>query len=642
MSPSTLYESAFNKSSVGTCLLTASTDPTILAVNDVFIQYASRSRHDFVGKRLFEVFPDPSPDSADGGSQALRNSLAKLLETGEAQAMPMQRYPIEVRQENGELAFEERYWSARNTPIFDDGNVLICIEHTTADITDRILAEKALLESEGRLRAYIMATADVVYRMSPDWKYMDSLEGRGFLKTTKKWAEWRMEEYVHPDELERGRAAIEKAIREKGVFELEHRVLRADGSYGWTYSRAAPRLDANGEIFEWIGAASDITKRKLVEEQLKESERRKDEFLAMLAHELRNPLAPISSAAELLRIAAFDRNRVLQTSEIITRQIRHLTSLVDDLMDVSRVSRGLVKLDNMPLDIRQVVAEAVEQVTPLVEGKRHHLRVDLAPGITVSGDRKRLVQVLTNLLNNAAKYTPEGGELEVHAKAHDNNVVVSVMDNGIGIESDLVHRVFDLFSQAEVTSDRTSGGLGLGLALVKNLVELHKGTVKCESDGPGEGSKFTVFLPRLNSPAQPETSSDTRQSQPIEARSLRFLVVDDNVDGALTLAMFLQASGHRALVVHHPADALARAETEAFDVCILDIGLPEIDGNELSRRLRQKAGTAGSVMIALTGYGQEQDRRQTREAGFALHLVKPLDTSQLLEFLGESFNSNFS
>lgn len=630
MLPLPLYKNVFNGSSLATCLLSAASDPIILAVNDAYVHSASRHRDDLVGKHLFDAFPGNPLDAMDTGTKALRDSLVAVLETRVAHHMVAQRYPIEIRQPDGEIVFEERYWSSLNTPIFDDDNNLVCIEHTTTDITEHIRAETALRESEERLRAYILATSDVVYRMSPDWKYMHGLDGRGFLKTTTDWAEWHMEEYVHPDELDRGRAAIAKAIQEKSIFELEHRVLLVDGSYGWTYSRAVPRIDANGEIFEWIGAASDITDRKNVEQRLTEGERRKDEFLAMLAHELRNPLAPISSAAELLRLAPLDRQRVKQTSEIILRQIKHMTSLVDDLMDVSRVSRGLVNLEQTPLDVRQVVSEAVEQLTPLMQARRHHLQLHLAPGTTlVSGDRKRLVQVIANLLNNAAKYTPDGGDIKVEAEARDTYVVVNVIDSGVGMQPDLVARVFDLFSQAEVTSDRTSGGLGLGLALVKNLVELHGGTVQAESMGLGCGSKFTVYLPRLKESATITATDGSDQPLPAQNQPLQLLIVDDNVDGALMLAMLLEAAGHTVTVEHHAKDALKRATNEAFDACLLDIGLPEIDGYELAKRLRNYPGTATSVLIAVTGYGQEQDRNQSLEAGLAHHLVKPLDAAEL-------------
>lgn len=625
-----LYESAFNGSPVATVLLSAFIDPTILAANDAALQVLSRSRDELIGRQLSEAFPENPNDQQESGQAALRMSLKRVIETESVQTLASQRYLIPVVQATGEICFEERFWDSVNSPIFDQQGILIGISHTTVDITNRVRVESALRESEERLRAYILATSDVVYRMSPDWKYMHGLDGRGFLKTTTDWDEWHMEEYVHPDELERGRAAIAKAIQEKSIFELEHRVLLADGSYGWTYSRAVPRIDASGEIFEWIGAASDITHRKNVEERLREGERRKDEFLAMLAHELRNPLAPISSAAELLRLAPLDRPRVQQTSEIILRQIKHMTSLVDDLMDVSRVSRGLVNLEKTPLDIRQVVGEAVEQLTPLMQARRHHLQLHLAPSTTlVSGDRKRLVQVLANLLNNAAKYTPDGGEIKVEAEARNTHVLVNVIDNGVGMQPDLVTRVFDLFSQAEVTSDRTSGGLGLGLALVKNLVELHGGTVKAESKGLGYGSKFSVCLPRLEETAATPPAGGSARALPAQDRPLKLLVVDDNVDGALMLAMLLEAAGHAVTVEHHPKDALKRATTEAFDACLLDIGLPEIDGYELAKRLREHPGTATSVLIAVTGYGQEQDRNQSLDAGFAHHLVKPLDATEL-------------
>ena len=640
MLPDKIFHSSFDRSPIGQYLLAPTEKLEILAVNQAFLSSVSRTRAEVQGRPLFEAFPNDPDDTGDTGVQDLARSIAAAIETGKSQTMVAQRYPIEMHAD-GRSWFEDMYWSATNTPIYDDQGTLLCISHTTINVTEQVRSVVSLRESEGRLSAYVSATSDVLYRMSPDWRFMHSVDGRGFLKNTPGWDEYHIEHYVHPEDLDLARLKIREAISQKSVFELEHRVLRADDSPGWTHSRAVPLLDANDEILEWIGSASDITQRKLAEERVKESEQRKDEFLAMLAHELRNPLAPISSAAELLRMVALDRARVQQVSEIIIRQIKHMTSLVDDLMDVSRVSRGLVKLQQIPLDVRQIVGEAVEQLAPLIQARRHHLRLHLAPDTTlVKGDRKRLVQVIANLLNNAAKYTPEGGEIEVEAEARDNHVVVSVLDNGIGIEPGLVARVFDLFSQAEVTSDRTSGGLGLGLALVKNLVELHHGTVTCESEGLDKGSKFTVCLPRLEAPAATTPRQNSAQSLSTQDRSLRLLIVDDNTDGARTLALLLEAAGHSVGVENHPKDAIERAATEVFDVCLLDIGLPEIDGNELARRLRQQTGTAASVLIALTGYGQEQDRKQTLEAGFMHHLVKPVEVTQLLALLASSSACN--
>jgi CheY-like chemotaxis protein len=305
-----------------------------------------------------------------------------------------------------------------------------------------------------------------------------------------------------------------------------------------------------------------------------------------------------------------------------------MTALIDDLLDVSRVTRGLAKLDRAPLDLAQVVADAVEQVTPLIEARRHRLALRLPdrPAI-VDADRKRLVQVLTNLLNNAVKYTPEGGQLAVEVEADSGSEVrLVVTDNGIGMAPELVNRAFDLFAQAERSADRASGGLGLGLALVKSLVELHGGTVSCESEGLGRGSRFVVSLPhrgdREAADGQPDTGAATAREG-----ALRILIVDDNEDAADTLAMLLEASGHQVLVEHAPEQAIVRAHEAGPQVCLLDLGLPGMDGAELARRLRAQPETAQAMLVAVTGYGQDSDR--AHEAGFDHHLVKPVDLGRL-------------
>jgi len=354
----------------------------------------------------------------------------------------------------------------------------------------------------------------------------------------------------------------------------------------------------------------------------------------MLAHELRNPLAPIGAAAELLQMVKLDEARVRQTSQIIGRQVKHMTSLVDDLLDVSRVTRGLVELDNAPLDIGHIVNEALEQVMPMIRSKRHHFALRLPiENAMVRGDKKRLVQVVTNILNNAAKYTQDGGNIALEVDVHAGRVVIEVVDDGLGMAPELAARAFDLFTQAERSSDRSSGGLGLGLALVKSLTDLHGGTVTCESAGLGKGSRFAVCLPRLNNlpnqyDAQPIDSPAREESGP-----LRILVVDDNADAASLLAMLLETSGHQVTVAHGSRRALDLAIDVKPQVCLLDIGLPEMDGNELAQRLRAQPETAHAVLIAATGYGQDSDRKRSAEAGFDHHLVKPLDISRLAQIL---------
>ncbi len=410
---------------------------------------------------------------------------------------------------------------------------------------------------------------------------------------------------------------------------MEYRHSFSSDLHTWFEVRANPTLDGGLAVLY-----RNIDERKQSHEKLRASDRRKDEFLAMLAHELRNPLAPISAAAHLLKIGKVDEAHVRQTSEIIGRQVQHLTSLVDDLLDVSRASRGQVEMEKLPLEMRAVVVDAVEQVNPLILQRGHQLALHLAPGAAlVAGDAKRLVQVVANLLGNAAKFTPEGGNIRLAMQVEHEQVVLTVQDDGMGLAADLIPHIFELFTQAERTSDRSSGGLGLGLALVRSLVELHGGKVNCASAGLRQGSVFTVTLPLLAADA---AASHVLPDDPQPAAAgipLLIMIVDDNVDAAVTLAMFLQEFGHRVIVEHSSRVALQRARTEQPDVFLLDIGLPEIDGNELARRLRAQSETATATLIAVTGYGQDRDRQNSLASGFDEHLDKPLDIGRLQALL---------
>jgi len=384
-----------------------------------------------------------------------------------------------------------------------------------------------------------------------------------------------------------------------------------------------------------ISAAQSALRARGRQYAMREVDQRKDEFLAMLAHELRNPLAPIRAASDLLRIPTLDRDKVRQTSEIISRQVKHMTGLIDDLLDLSRVSRGLVTLDETLLDAGLIAANAVEQVRPLVDARRHRLTIQ-TPHETafIDGDQKRLVQILANMLNNAAKYTPEGGDITLALQADGDSVSFSVSDNGIGIAPHMLDHVFDMFAQAERSSDRSQGGLGIGLALVKNLVALHRGRVAAFSEGIGKGSRFTVTLPRVAAPADVAAAAGGQHGMaPPTESGLRLLIVDDNEDAGHLLGLCLESEGYRVTVVQSAHAALDSVRTLAPDACLLDIGLPDMDGNELARRLRQLPQTASSTLVAITGYGQEADRARTAMAGFDFHLVKPVDIEALLSIL---------
>jgi signal transduction histidine kinase/ActR/RegA family two-component response regulator len=393
-----------------------------------------------------------------------------------------------------------------------------------------------------------------------------------------------------------------------------------------------PIKDASGAVTGIFVEGNDVTSAVHAANELRVANRRKDEFLAMLAHELRNPLAPISSAADLLRLAGPQTELVRQTSEIITRQVGHMTGLVDDLLDVSRVTRGLVTLQKRTLDVNDVLADAIEQVRDLMQSRHQHLALHLPAGAAVvDGDRTRLVQVFANILTNAAKYTPENGHIDVRLDVRDEHVEFSVRDDGVGMSEELLPHAFELFTQGERSPDRSQGGLGLGLALVKSLVELHAGRVLAYSDGPGRGSTFVVRLPRL-AVAMPEEAFD-RMAVGTPRAPLRLLVVDDNADAAKVLSLLLEALGHVTIVEHDAQRAIERAREQAPAMLFLDIGLPDMDGYELVRRLRALPQTANAVFVAVTGYGQAGDRQRALQAGFDHHVVKPLQLDKLRELL---------
>lgn len=397
---------------------------------------------------------------------------------------------------------------------------------------------------------------------------------------------------------------------------------------------SAPIRDPYGSVSGAVIVLRDASERRRVEVELRANDRRKDEFLAMLAHELRNPLAPISAAATLLGLPSIEIEQVRNASEVITRQVRHMTELVDDLLDVSRVKRGLVTLEAEVFDLRGPIHTGIEQVRTLVDGYRHVLDIDIADApLWVRGDRTRLTQAVANLLNNAAKYTPAGGRITVRAGPADAGVRIIVQDTGIGIDRELLPHVFDLFTQGDRLLDRSQGGLGIGLALVRTVVQLHGGTVHADSPGSGEGSVFTVELPSAAPVEELPATPDITTAQDGETGPLRVAIVDDNDDALRTMALLVESQGHRVRTFGNAELTLLAADDDPAEVYILDIGLPGMSGHELARRLRVHPRTTNSTLLALSGYGQAADVAASLAAGFEEHFVKPVDPERLLAVL---------
>jgi signal transduction histidine kinase len=379
----------------------------------------------------------------------------------------------------------------------------------------------------------------------------------------------------------------------------------------------------------------EIVERRQAEAKLRESNQRKDEFLAMLSHELRNPLAPIRNALEVIRRVAPPDPKLAWATDVSDRQVAHLTRLVEELLDVARISQGKIALQSETLDLLTVLAHSVETARPLIDARGHRLQLQLPEQpVWLRGDFARLSQVVSNLLNNAAKYTPEGGTIQLGLALVEGEARITVRDNGIGIEPDLLPSVFELFEQGKRALDRSQGGLGIGLTLVQRLVELHHGRVEASSGGAGRGAEFTVVLPCL-SEVQPPDASPAAPPVPEGTPGCRVLVVDDNLDAAETVGMFLRIEGHSVQTAADGVQALASVQTFEPEVVLLDIGLPMIDGYEVARRLRQMPAAKDALLIALTGYGQKGDQDQARAAGFDLHLVKPADPCALAELIAE-------
>lgn len=500
---------------------------------------------------------------------------------------------------------------------------------------DLLCAQEALRESEERYRGLFelsaigMAELDLgshrLWRTNPAFAAL--------LGYTPEELVGRLHrELVHEDERDENCTAITKAIQEgKSVYRSERRYVRKDGNAVVVDLTISILRDRDGQPVMGLQSIADVTERHNAQELLKDADRRKDEFLATLAHELRNPLAPMRSAIEILEHRAPSDPQVKWAQSVIDRQIRQMTRLVDDLLDLSRITRDQVVLRRSRVELSAVVRTALETSQPLIDSRSHQLVVELPPGpIVLDADETRLTQVFSNLLNNAALYTNEGGRIVLTAEADERDVRVTVRDNGVGIAPSVLPRVFDMFNQGAGKMAGTRNGLGIGLRLVKRLVEMHGGTVTVQSEGPGMGSAFTVRLPRAAG-----ATPAARPSQPIiagEAKTrMRFLLVDDNRDSVDSLRVLLELLGHEVRATYDGATALQVGAEFRPQVVLLDLGMPGLSGYDTCRLLREHEWGETALVIALSGWGQETDRARTRATGFDDHLVKPVDPSALLK-----------
>jgi CheY-like chemotaxis protein len=383
-----------------------------------------------------------------------------------------------------------------------------------------------------------------------------------------------------------------------------------------------------------VGIIDDFTERKHAEEALREADRRKDEFLATLAHELRNPLAPICNAVELLRRANGNGTLMEQACSMMERQLAQMVRLIDDLLDISRITRGRLQLRKERVELAAVVRSAVEAARPFIDAQAHQLTVTLPPeAIYLDADPIRLAQVFSNLLNNAAKYTEKGGHIWLTAERQGSELVVSVRDTGIGIGPEHLPRLFEMFSQVAPALERSQGGLGIGLALVRGLVELHGGRVEARSAGLGKGSEFIVHLPMVVDMPMPVTQEPVQGEKHRAGPKCRILVVDDNRDAADSMVMMLRMTGHETEIAYDGLEAVQAAAAFRPDIVLLDIGLPKMNGYEVARHIRSQPWGKGMALIALTGWGQEEDKRRALEAGFDHHLTKPVEAVALEKLL---------
>ena len=495
------------------------------------------------------------------------------------------------------------------------------------DITDLKQVEDSLKESEYRFRTLASNISQLAWMA--DGQGRVSWYNRRWYEYTGTTAEemegigWQA--VYHPHHLGRVVDKLTACFQTRQPWEDTFPLRGVDGTYRWFLSRAVPIVDEDGEVTHWFGTNTDVTHLREVEEKLVEADRQKDEFLAMLGHELRNPLAAVRTASELLRLNADGNPRIAQAQQVLERQTAHMSKLLDGLLDISRIIRGKIRLEREAVDFGTVCSEVAVDIAGSSASRNLTISTDLtSEALWVDADRVRLAQIVSNLLSNAVKFTLDGGLVTLSLRRDDDRAVLVVRDSGIGIEADLLPHVFEVFRQSTQSIDRSHGGLGLGLALVRTLTELHGGTIEAASEGLGRGAAFTFTLPL--SSVRPNSSTRPPRS---ESRRLHILIIEDNEDAAEMLQQLLERTGHDVAVAHSGKEGVSVARTVLPDVILCDLGLPGMSGFEVAQALRQDANLTGVSLIAVSGYGRPEDKAQAIAAGFDVHMTKPVDVTML-------------
>jgi PAS domain S-box-containing protein len=517
-------------------------------------------------------------------------------------------------------------------PILDAAGATVGAVLVFRDVTDRMQAHDAM----ARLAAIVQSSQDAIISKSLDGTIQswNREAERLFGYSAEEAIGQRIGLIIPPDRADEERGIMERLRRGERVEHIETVRVAKDGRPVELSITISPIRNAAGHVIGASKVARDIAERKKIEAALQTADRRKDEFLAVLAHELRNPLAPLANGLQVIRLAQGNPDAIGRARTMMERQLAHLVRLVDDLLDVSRINRNKMELRRSRLLLADVLNNAIETARPLIEAAEHTLTVSLPPEpINVDGDLTRLSQVFSNLLANSAKYTEAGGHIFLQAARGPDHVVVSVRDTGIGIPAEHVGRVFDMFSQVDRSIERSSGGLGIGLALVDGLVKMHGGMVSAQSPGPGQGSTFTVTLPIIEADAPHMTPGLVDQSLMAQAKH-RILVVDDHLDATTSMAMMLEFLGSEVRTAHDGLQAIEEAERYRPDVVLMDVGMPRLNGYEATRRIRAQAWGRDLLIIALTGWGQEDDKARSHEAGCDGHLTKPVSLTDLESLLG--------